>query len=184
MKTIFLFLLLFLSFKALAPSEQGFILNKRFNAFKQMKIHQEQYENMISFIKKSEGFRATIYNCPAGQATIGYGHMALPGEKFTSITESQADSLLKVDFQKRMDFLPITMEYHKKLAIAHFIWNLGYGKYLKTRLKTLVDSGKPIDQEILKYCHYRNNGKWVKSKWLLKSRIYELNLYNYETTND
>ena len=56
----------------------------------------------IELIKKFEGFEPRIYKCPAGKATIGYGHMVAI-EEFTfintnsPISEHYALELLKND---------------------------------------------------------------------------------------
>jgi len=38
-------------------------------------------EEGLNLIKRFEGFSPTIYICPAGYPTIGYGHVALPHEQ-------------------------------------------------------------------------------------------------------
>ena len=37
----------------------------------------------IDLIKRFEGFSPTVYFCPAGYPTIGYGHVVKKGEDFT-----------------------------------------------------------------------------------------------------
>lgn len=139
------------------------------------------YNKMIEFIKKSEGLILHKYYCPSGQPTIGYGHLILKSESFPdSITEAFADSLVRVDFDQRMDQTDKSLEYHKRLAIAHFIFNCGIGKYKGSLLEQTVISKKPIDKVIIRYCYYKSKGVYVRSNYLLKSRIYELKLYNYE----
>lgn len=138
------------------------------------------YELTIAEIKHAEGLRLKIYRCPAGQRTIGYGHCLLRGEKFNEITEEQADSLLRIDFQKRLDYLPETMPWNQRLAIAKFIFNIGIGAYNRSALRNKILHQEPIDNLIVRYCHYRVNGKYVRSNWLLKQRQFELKLYNYQ----
>ena len=56
----------------------------------------------IDLIKKFEGFSPTVYICPAGYPTIGYGHVVKPQERqqFASgITNEQAETLLRQDVQ-------------------------------------------------------------------------------------
>jgi len=56
----------------------------------------------IDLIKEFEGFSAKAYICPAGKATIGYGHVVLPSEKHLltgSITNEEAERLLKSDLE-------------------------------------------------------------------------------------
>lgn len=49
------------------------------------------------FIARWEGFSPVPYRCPAGEVTIGYGHVIRPGESFTRITQGAALDLLISD---------------------------------------------------------------------------------------
>lgn len=54
----------------------------------------------LNLIKRFEGFSSTIYICPAGYPTIGYGHVVLANEleQFAAgITSAQATELLRKD---------------------------------------------------------------------------------------
>ena len=54
----------------------------------------------LDLIKKFEGFSPTVYICPAGHKTIGYGHMVKKGEKFSKgIDEFEAQQLLQQDVE-------------------------------------------------------------------------------------
>jgi len=53
-------------------------------------------DRVVDFIKTFEGFSKTIYICPAGKRTIGYGHV-VNDSSVTSITENSAEFLLKSD---------------------------------------------------------------------------------------
>lgn len=144
----------------------------------QLKIKKQKIYNLVILeIKKAESLKLKAYICPAGHITIGYGHALLPGETFTEITERQADSLLIVDFDKRLKYVP-EMAYNKRLAIAKFIFNCGIGMYNKSALKRRIMEQKTIDDLIIRYCHYKKKGKYVKSNWLLQQRIFELMIYN------
>ncbi len=145
--------------------------------------NRKLYNKVIEFTKETEGCILKPYRCPAGHWTIGYGHMIRSGENFWGgITQEQADSLLIVDFNERLIKVPECHEYGQRLAIAHFIFNLGIGSYTKSKLKKRIDSGYPIDDLIVRYCHYKSNGKYVKSTHLLKARKFELKIYNNERT--
>jgi lysozyme len=54
-------------------------------------------QNGLDLIKQHESFSSVPYFCPAGKLTIGYGHRVLSGENFTSITEAEAEDLLRKD---------------------------------------------------------------------------------------
>ncbi|MFN5609540.1 MAG: lysozyme, partial [Holosporales bacterium] len=56
----------------------------------------------LALIKQFEGFSATVYICPAGYPTIGYGHVVKLQErgKFSNgITPEQAEALIRQDVQ-------------------------------------------------------------------------------------
>ena len=46
-------------------------------------------------IQAFEGFSPTVYICPAGYPTVGYGHVVLPGERFDQpLSQAEGDALL------------------------------------------------------------------------------------------
>lgn len=54
----------------------------------------------LDLIKRFEGFSPTIYMCPAGHPTIGYGHVVLAHEQkqfAAGITKAEATELLRKD---------------------------------------------------------------------------------------
>ena len=54
----------------------------------------------LDLIRHFESFRPTVYLCPAGYPTVGYGHVVLLGEDFSEgLTEAQATALLAKDVQ-------------------------------------------------------------------------------------
>jgi len=55
-------------------------------------------QNGLDLIKRFEGFSRTVYFCPAGYPTIGYGHVVKDDEDFSAgIDEAQAEELLRQD---------------------------------------------------------------------------------------
>lgn len=180
MKKLLLFsIFIFLNKLAYAPEEskeqRELKMNKRLIDYQNEILFKETIENL----KIQEGLVLKPYQCPAGYWTIGYGHMIQPGERFTKITPEKAEEILLKDFKKSMSYLSDSLEYNKQLSLAHFIFNLGIGKYLKSKLKRAVDNGQEIDI-ILRYCFYKSNGKWKRSNWLYKARLFELEIYNYK----
>lgn len=144
---------------------------------------EKHYEETIAFIKSHEGFNSgELYHDLAGYPTIGYGHVVWPGEEFKSpITERQADSLLRRDFADALRSIErnTDLKDNKKLAMAHFVFSRGIGRFLRSDMKKLIDENKPIDDEIVKWCYYRDRkGRMVKSELSLKLRKWELELYN------
>ena len=90
----------------------------------------------IEIIKAYEGFEPSVYLCPAGKRTIGYGHVLVNGESFGTLSEWQADLLLFRDMTKALwnlqDIAPELFEEgdpNKILAVLSFIFNLGEGAF-------------------------------------------------------
>jgi GH24 family phage-related lysozyme (muramidase) len=136
----------------------------------------------IDLIKQFEGFSPTVYICPAGYATIGYGHVVKPHERerFTSgITPEQAESLLRQDVQiseravLRLITVPLTDGQFD--ALASFTFNLGAGALQRSTLRRKVNCGDHAAVPV----EFR---KWVwaggrKLEGLVRRRVEEVNLY-------
>ncbi|MBQ3657675.1 MAG: lysozyme [Bacteroidales bacterium] len=142
------------------------------------------YEKTISFIKKHEGFAGgKPYYCVAGYLTIGYGHVIKDNEHFgEKITRKQADLLLRKDFNRCLALAKKHSENlsdNRLLAVAHFIYAKGIGRYLKSELKQKIDNNEDPESEFLKWCKYHTpDGKIIKSKYSLKIRQWEVSMFN------
>jgi len=143
----------------------------------------KQYEKALQYIKEHEGFaNGKAYICPGGHKTVGYGHIILKNEDFTQITKTQADSILRVDFNKALRVLDanITLSGSKRLSMAHFVFTKGIGTFNKSTLKKKILKSEPIDNEITKWCYYTNaKGEKIKSQHALTIRNWELEMYNF-----
>ena len=98
----------------------------------------------IDLIKRFEGFSATVYICPAGHPTIGYGHVVKEGEDFSKgISKRQAEILLKKDAQiaecavLRLINVPLTNGQFD--ALVSFTYNLGGGALQRSTLRRKVN---------------------------------------------
>jgi len=143
------------------------------------------YEKTIEHLKKHEGFAGgKVYTCPGGHKTIGYGHVILEGESFEELTQIQADSLLRVDFNKALREVDKTVKIAgiRKLAIAHFVYTKGIGTFINSGLRDKVATGQTIDEELMRFCYYKNSeGKSVRSQHAYKIRKWELDFYNLKS---
>jgi hypothetical protein len=95
---------------------------------------EELYDYTIEFLKDCEGYRARPYKCLAGKATIGYGHRIYLYDTITYLTELQADSLLKLDFDECLTFVGerySNLEFNKQIALAHFAFCCGINAMLE-----------------------------------------------------
>lgn len=134
----------------------------------------------IAHMKKYEALGKTRYLDNDGSVTIGYGHHILRGEHFANIiTEDEADKLLRADFDNYVGYAKkYTDVYSEQLALGMFLYNVGETKFKKSTLRKLIDKGLLIDNEIVKWCHFRYKGKKRVSKGLLERREFELSVYN------
>lgn len=79
----------------------GLVLASALYSYRYYNVLLEQERNMseISQIVQDEGFRSCPYNDSEGKATVGFGHLILEGEKFTScITPQEGIKLLVKDY--------------------------------------------------------------------------------------
>ena len=98
----------------------------------------------LDLIKRFEGFSRTIYMCPAGHPTIGYGHVVTSDEDFiVGIDAEQADELLRQDAGiaeraiLRLINVPLTDGQFD--ALVSFTYNLGGGALQRSTLRRKVN---------------------------------------------
>lgn len=101
----------------------------------------------IALLKQFEGFESKVYICPAGKATIGYGHVVtkLEADTYTTITEAQATDLLRKDAAKAEGSIKRTVT--KRLltsnqfsAIVCLVYNIGSGAFTSSTICKLLNS--------------------------------------------
>jgi lysozyme len=108
----------------------------------------------IDLIKVSESFKPHLYNCPANDATIGYGHLVHKGPVcgaaseapyLSGIDEAHATSLLVVD----VSYAEHAVEHLVKVALTQgqfdalvsFVYNEGAGKLQTSTLLRYLNAG-------------------------------------------
>ena len=117
-------------------------------------------EEGLNLIKRFEGFSHTIYICPAGYPTIGYGHVVLAHEQdqfATGITQAEATELLRKDVRiaeravLRLISVPLTDGQFD--ALVSFTFNLGAGALQRSTLRRKVNRGehKGVPAELMKW---------------------------------
>lgn len=120
----------------------------------------------------SESFSEKIYNCGAGYPTIGFGHQITKRDKgLKRVNFTQAYIMLESDFNGCIALArELGYEYDncQQLAIAHAIFCMGAEKVMRI---------KDFKSSIGKYCYYKANAQFVRSEWILKSRLFEKDLY-------
>jgi lysozyme len=105
-------------------------------------------QKAIDLIKKFEGFSAKRYLCPAGEPTIGYGHVILPTDKFnnsTTLTEKEAEEILKKDLVSREDavnsLVKVKINQNKFDALVSLVYNIGIGSFKVSTLLKFTNDG-------------------------------------------
>lgn len=97
----------------------------------------------IDLIKRFEGFSSTVYICPAGYPTIGYGHLVRDHETFETISQEEGEALLRLDVESaeravlRLIKVPLTDGQFD--ALVSFTYNLGSGALQCSTLRRKVN---------------------------------------------
>lgn len=126
-------------------------------------------EEGLNLIKRFEGFSPTMYVCPAGYSTIGYGHVVLAHEQVqfaAGITQAEATKLLRKDVSiaeravLRLISVPLTDGQFD--ALVSFTFNLGAGALQRSTLRRKVNRGEheSVPAELMKWV-------WAAGKRLL-----------------
>lgn len=99
----------------------------------------------LSFLKKWERYRGKPYNDGYGNMTIGYGHVILPGEKFTELSEPEAAALLAKDAAwaasvvNQLVQVPLTSTQFD--ALTSLVFNWGAENFRNSSHLALLNSG-------------------------------------------
>ena len=88
--------------------------------------NQKVSDQLVSYMKKAEGFRALAYECPAGKLTVGYGKNI---EDQPGLSEEQASVILQMDLinaAKEVDsFAPKDIGPNRRAALVAMVFQLG-----------------------------------------------------------
>lgn len=138
-------------------------------------------DKATSLIKKFEGLKLHWYKCPAGKDTIGHGHVIQASERhlYEPITQSVAESLLKVDVQyfaeKVTKLIKVGLTDSELAAIISFVYNIGVGAFKTSTMLKLINNGDKTQAcfEFSKWVYVK--GK--KSKGLINRRVSEAKMF-------
>ncbi len=134
----------------------------------------------ISLIKRFEGFSPTVYFCPAGYPTIGYGHLVKAHEDFSvGISDGEAEELLRQDAfiaeraVLRLINVPLTDGQFD--ALVSFTYNLGAGALQRSTLRRKVnrEEHEEVPEQFMRWI-------WAggrKLRGLIRRREAEAELY-------
>lgn len=141
----------------------------------------------LDLTKKFEGFEALPYAAPeqigTSGRTIGYGHVILHDEVFSSLTEEQAEALLAADLipverciNNNVD-VELTQEQFDALVV--FTYNCGNGAFRNSTLLKRLNAGEygqAADQFLL-WDKATVDGKHVVLAGLTRRRVAERSLF-------
>jgi len=136
----------------------------------------------INLIKRFEGFSSSIYICPAGYPTIGYGHVVRDDERqrfAEDIDKEEGEELLRQDVrwaeQGVLRLIDVPLTDGQFDSLVSFAFNLGTGALQRSTLRRKVNREEHNDVPAqLK--------RWVwaggrRLNGLVRRRTAEANLY-------
>ena len=141
-------------------------------------------EEGLNLIKRFEGFSKTIYTCPAGYPTIGYGHLVKPNEAESfadGVLKDEATDLLRQDVgiaeRAVLRYVDVPLTDGQFDALVSFTFNLGAGALQRSTLRRKV-TREEHDEVPAQF------KRWVwaggrKLKGLERRRNAESDLYQY-----
>lgn len=139
----------------------------------------------LARIREHEAFRSRIYDDGAGNRTIGYGHLVLPGETFEQgLTEGEAAELFEADVRRvvdpSLDLIEADLTQNQIDAVGSFIFNVGPRAFRRDVLDALNarDFDRATD-EMAKYTRGRNQrtGELISLRGLVNRRRAEIDLF-------
>lgn len=131
------------------------------------------------FIARFEGFEAEPYRCPAGKWTVGFGHVILPGESFSTLSREEALTLLQQDADREAApvarALTVDLTTYQQDALISLAFNCGGGAIRKSTLVRRLNAGlfQEAAEEFLRW----NKAGGKTSRGLTRRRIAERNLF-------
>lgn len=108
----------------------------------------------VAFVASFEGFKETLYNDVAGNATIGYGHLVHSGpvdgteprEWRDGITQKEALDLLRHDLQNAVGHVKSRVKVPVSQAqfdvLVSFVFNVGVGNFQRSDLLARLNRGE------------------------------------------
>lgn len=140
----------------------------------------------LALIRSAESFSATVYLCPAGKPTIGYGHVLREGDHLTPpISRERAELLLCSDLAPVEIYLAAVfpaLNQNEFDALASFAFNVGLGAFEGSTLFKKLKVGDKAGASA-------QFGRWISAKGkvlpgLLKRRAAERDLFLSPETSD
>ena len=132
------------------------------------------------FIARFEGFKAEQYFCPAGFATIGYGHRLGPTDDIHHVTVAEALDLLRADADREAapvrKALTRQPNQHEADALISLAFNCGGNAIARSTAVRLINEQAPVNQITGAWAAWNKAGGRI-SRGLMKRRGAELRLF-------
>lgn len=136
-------------------------------------------EVAVNFVKHNEGFRSKVYACTAGKPTIGYGFTSKAIVAKGTITEEEADVILReyIESCKKVvrTNVKVQLNANQEAVLIDFIYHFGSGAFKSSTLLKVINAGQfdKVPTEL---------SKWVKQKKVRNGKVVKVNgKIQYET---
>jgi lysozyme len=124
-----------------------------------------------SYIKENEGLRLRKYKDSLGKWTIGFGHLILPGENYSVITQKQADELFEKDFTKHFNEAKKFPNFEnltgtQQIVVVDLCFNMGGNFYLNfPKFTKHLSEGDAVNaaKELKDSKYYKQTGRRAKN---------------------
>jgi lysozyme len=136
----------------------------------------------LDLIKQHEGCSLTLYICPAGYTTIGYGHLIAKEERAlfsNGIDEPTALKLLAQDVRRAelavVAMIRVTLTDNQFSSLVSFTFNLGSGALQRSTLRCVVnrEEHEAVPTELMRWVYAGG----IRLKGLMARRAAEARLY-------
>ncbi|MFZ0053174.1 MAG: lysozyme [Desulfobaccales bacterium] len=139
-----------------------------------MNISQEGLE----FIEQQEGCVLHVYQDPAGNPTIGVGHLIKAGEDYSNgLTQAQAMDLLAQDvkrFEDAVNSYGLNLTQNQFDVLVDFAFNAGEGA-----LQQLLSHGlDAVPDQLPNWVHAHKDGQLIVVEALVNRRAAEVTRWN------
>lgn len=132
---------------------------------------------LLDIVKECENFSSTIYPCPAGYKTIGYGFRLSKKDTLTHITIEQANIILNkklIDIKDKVQSRYNVGESQAE-ALTSLIYNIGWEKFLTSNFhKTLKSHGSQAIKEINFMSFCKAGGEVMRGLEIRREKEWEL----------